>query len=327
MEQPKLLQVAYGCNGLHEVKDVKRLMAFFESAGFTFDPRGDVNPWCGAYVRACLVLAGFPDPGSDGFRASFYEDYGIEVIEGEPPPGSLVIGPNHIAILVEGTKIIGGNQGDMVKEGQVDWYFSDPVYRIPSLPESVVMPPTLADYSDDEIRTEYDRRFEVDPSSNDEDPPEPEKRLPDGTISAGDLANELLNQIVIPHNAREEVMIPETGEMVKVQPFRLTDSSYELPTRSELEKALAETKVDEAEYVAEERDCEDFARDLTQRLQDYGIKTVGRVFAWSGEHAFNVVAVQGSPVDFVFVEPQTDAIVVPYSEDKYNIENCLIIIS
>lgn len=190
----------------------------------------------------------------------------------------------------------------------------------------------LADYSDDEIQEEYARRFGLegpeDPSSFDEaSQPEPEKSLPDGTISAGDLANELLQQIVIPYNAREKVRVPETGEMVEVQPFRLTDSTYQLPTKDEVLSAIEKTKVNEIEYVAEEWDCEDFARCFVSKMHEQGIKSAGRVLAWSGNHAFNIVAVQGDPVEFVFVEPQTDEIVVPYSKDKYNIENCLIIIS
>lgn len=190
--------------------------------------------------------------------------------------------------------------------------------------------PLLSDYSDDEIQEEYARRFGLEGPEPEEPPrgdPEPEKSLPDGTISAGDLANEILNQIVIPHNAREEVMVPETGERVKVQPFRLTDSEYKLPTKDELMAAIEKTKVDEMQYVAEAWDCEDFARRFVSKMHEEGIKTAGRITAWSGEHAFNIVAVQGDPVEFIFVEPQTDAIVAPYSEDKYNIENCLIIIS
>jgi len=325
MNRPQWLEIAYQYNGLHEEKDAEALMAFFESAGFQWDPRGDQNAWCGAYVRACLVRAGLPDPGEDGLRASFYKTYGVEE-KGKPRPGALVIGPNHVALLVEGNKIIGGNQGDMVKEGQVDWYFSNPVYRYPVVP---VEPVLLADYSDEAIQAEYDRRFGVDPSPNGEDPTElePEQSLPDGTITAGDLGNEILQQIVIPHNARESVMIPETGEMVKVQPFRLTDGSYQLPTKDEVLAAIEKTKVDEIQYVVEEWDCEDFARRFVSKMHEEGIKTAGRVMAWSGNHAFNIVAVQGDPVDFVFVEPQTDEIVVLYSEDKYNIENCLIIIS
>ena len=188
-------------------------------------------------------------------------------------------------------------------------------------------PVLLADYTDAEIRAEYDRRFGEDASPNGEAFDPETKGFPDGTISANDLGTEILNQIVIPQNAREAVMIPETGEMVKVQPFRLTDSQYKLPTKDEVLSAIEATKVDEIEYFAEEWDCEDFARRFVSKMHEQGIKTAGRVFAWSGKHAFNIVAVQGNPVDFVFVEPQTDEIVLPYSEEKYNIEDCLIIIS
>lgn len=195
----------------------------------------------------------------------------------------------------------------------------------------------LADYSDDAIREEYDRRFGIEaPLSNveDSDPESPrgDPELVDDRISAADLGNALLHQIVIQHNAREEVMVPETGEMVKVQPFRLTDSRYRLPTKDEVLSAIEKTKVDEIEYVAEEWDCEDFARRFVSKMHDEGIKTAGRVMAWSGNHAFNIVAIQhedGTPT-FMFVEPQTDTVLDTLEDlgkDKYNIENCLIIIS
>ena len=204
---------------------------------------------------------------------------------------------------------------------------SEKPLQLTELYDTADTPTSLVDYSDDEIKTEYDRRFGEDPSPNGEvSSPDPEQDVPDGVISAGDLANELLNQIVIPHNAREVVMVPETGEMVKVQPFRLTDSTYHLPTKDELVAAIEKTKVDEIEYKAEEWDCEDFARRFVSKMHEQGIKTAGRVMAWSGNHAFNIVAVQGDPVEFVFVEAQTDEI-VDLGKGNYNIENCLIVIS
>lgn len=179
----------------------------------------------------------------------------------------------------------------------------------------------LSDYSDEEIRTEYDRRFS--------DQPTPEPELPvlsDGTISANDLANALMEEFIVKHKSREEVMIPETGETVKVQPFRLTDAEYKLPTRDELEKAIKETNVNEMEYEATDWDCEDFARRFVSKMHEQGIKSAGRVMAWSGNHAFNIVAVQGDPVDFVYVEPQTDKI-VELGDGNYDVSDALIIIS
>lgn len=179
----------------------------------------------------------------------------------------------------------------------------------------------LSAYSDDEIVNEYNRRF----SGNGEDPPEPEK-LADGVISANDLANALMQEFIVKHKSREEVMVPDTGEVVKVQPFRLTDAEYKLPTRADLEKAIAETKVDELEYEATDWDCEDFARRFVSKMHEQGIKSAGRVMAWSGNHAFNIVAVQGNPVDFVYVEPQTDKI-VELGDGNYDVSNALVVIS
>ena len=195
----------------------------------------------------------------------------------------------------------------------------------------------LSNYSDAEIKAEYETRFgEVEeiheiPDVASDDTPEPElepelEPEPDGTISANDLATAFFENVVSPNHMRESVMVPETGEMVEVQPFRFTDSQYKLPTLGDLMEALKVTKVDEIEYVAEDWDCEDFARRFVSKMHEQGIKTAGRVLSWSGCHAFNIVAVQGNPADFVFIEPQTDAIVTEFT-DKYDLSNTLVIIS
>ena len=54
--------------GLHEKHDRDTLMGFFREAGFEFDPA--LFPWCGAGLRAALVLAGYPDPGEQAYKAS-----------------------------------------------------------------------------------------------------------------------------------------------------------------------------------------------------------------------------------------------------------------
>ena len=58
--------------GLHEVKDKETLMGYFRQAGFEFNPVTD--PWCGAGLRAALVLSGYKDPGLAGHKASNYAE-------------------------------------------------------------------------------------------------------------------------------------------------------------------------------------------------------------------------------------------------------------
>lgn len=128
MEQPKIVELAYTINGLHENRDAQKLIDFFKSAGVDWDPRGDSNAWCGVVIRCLCILSGFKDPGPECHQARNYEFYGepIDV----PVPGCIVYGERHAALMVDpdwdfGGKIIGGNQGDMMKEGGLDWYFSD----------------------------------------------------------------------------------------------------------------------------------------------------------------------------------------------------------
>jgi len=145
------------------------------------------------------------------------------------------------------------------------------------------------------------------------------------------IANTLLHEVIAPksnrNQSRESVMSMETGETLKVQPFRLTDATYKVVSREMLQRILDETKVDAIEWQAEEYDCEDIARKFVTRCCDLGINSVGRVLAWSGQHAFCIAIVQDGPsVDFLFIEPQTDAIITEFT-GNYDISNALIIIA
>lgn len=145
------------------------------------------------------------------------------------------------------------------------------------------------------------------------------------------IANTLLHEVIAPkgnrNQSRESVMSMETGETLKVQPFRLTDATYKVVSRDMLQRILDETKVDTIEWQAEEYDCEDIARKFVTRCCDLGINSIGRVLAWSGQHAFCVAIVQDGPsVDFVFIEPQTDEIITEFT-GNYDISNALIIIA
>ena len=147
------------------------------------------------------------------------------------------------------------------------------------------------------------------------------------TVDANTIANMLLNDVCIKHDCRENVFIMEKGESVKGQPFRLTDSAYQVVSREMMQRILKETRVDAIEYEAQDFDCEDFARHLVSRAVSLGVNSWGRVFGWSGHHAFNIAIVQkGDGVEAVFIEAQTDQIVNVF-DGKYNLSNALIVIS
>lgn len=145
------------------------------------------------------------------------------------------------------------------------------------------------------------------------------------------IGQALLHQVIAPREnrkqCRENVMVVESGETVSVQPFRFTDASYKVVSRDMLDRILKETKVDAIEWQSEAYDCEDIARKFVTRCCDLGINSVGRVMAWSGGHAFCIAIVQdGASVDFVFIEPQTDAIVTDFT-GMYDISDALIVIA
>ena len=87
--------------GLHEVKNKEALMGYFWQAGFEFNPVTD--PWCGAGLRAALVLSGYKDPGLAGHKASNYANYGTPC---ERQTGAIWVGHAHCAVVTENDQII-----------------------------------------------------------------------------------------------------------------------------------------------------------------------------------------------------------------------------
>lgn len=326
--------------GLHEVNDAVKLRPLIAKAPGGSNLNLAVDGWCAHFVGSIDAELGYAPYGG---RAAEIGAAQVEIDPSIAPPGCTVAFHGHAALLDDVPQhIFGGNQSNKVNSLHMR-YFGEPIgYFIPKeiaeLTEASSNAPTppvvedegrqLSDYSDDEIRAEYTKRFGA-PLEEDAEDLEPE--LPEGTISGDALSEALLHQVIVPHDCREKVWSIDEGKWIEgLSPARFTDSEYKLPTHEELDEAVRITKVDEMAYVAEVWDCDDFARRFVSKMHDHGIKTAGRVKAWSGNHAFNIVAVQGDqgdPVEFIFVEPQTDQIVVPYSEDKYNISNALIIIS
>lgn len=149
-------------------------------------------------------------------------------------------------------------------------------------------------------------------------------------VGADVVAEALLNDVCVKHGCREKVFIMEKGDFVRAQPFRLTDSQYQVVSKQTIKQILDTTAVDKIDWEAEEYDCDDIARKLVTRCVDLGINSVGRVMSWSGKHAFCIAVVQGedteTSIEFVFIEPQTDEIITSL-EGKYDLSNALIIIS
>ena len=120
------INIAKSVLGRHEDHDTRSLMEFFEKGGFEWDPRGDAHAWCAAYVRATLAQAGLPV--LESLKAADWKAYGEPC---EEKYGAIVVGKSHVAFCLGDGKLIGGNQGDMVKEGNIEWYISNPVFRWP----------------------------------------------------------------------------------------------------------------------------------------------------------------------------------------------------
>ena len=112
--------------GMHEETDRQMVLDIFEQAGVAFDPR---DAWCGAGLRAALILAGFEDPGERCHKASNYETYGEPC---ERQPGAIWVGYAHVAVVSEKDGYIWGcNQSNRVCE-QHERYYGEPIcFRMP----------------------------------------------------------------------------------------------------------------------------------------------------------------------------------------------------
>ena len=129
-------------------------------------------------------------------------------------------------------------------------------------------------------------------------------------------------------SAREDVFIMEEARSIKAQPFRLTDGNFRVLSRPMIEKVVAETKIDQVKWMEDVSDCEDIALRFNARCLELGFNSCGRVLSWSGGHCFILFIVRGEDdeLDFLFLEPQTDAFIEP-GEGQYSMENTLILIN
>lgn len=147
-------------------------------------------------------------------------------------------------------------------------------------------------------------------------------------VDSGAIGQAILHQVCIPYDCRKDAFVMETGATIRVQPFELTDSTYKVVDREMLARILRETEVDAVKWRAEEEDCEDIARRFVQRCVDLGINSVGRVLSVKGKHAFCVAIIaDGHDLEVVFLEPQTDEIVNPKPNSKYDLTNAFMVIA
>ena len=206
-------------------------------------------------------------------------------------------------------------------------------------------PEQAAEQPEPEQETEPDpepeQEAEISTEANTESEAESESRFPADDIplselvsldvrpfDAADVANAIMNHPKLRH-ARELVMKPETGQMEKVQSFRFTDGTFMVPSRETFERLVAETKIDEVEWVKEVSDCEDICLRFNAKCIELGINSCGRIMSWSGGHCSIIAIVRdGDSLGFSFLEPQTDKFLTDeIGEGMYSLENCLIIIN
>lgn len=113
--------------GMHEETDREMVLDIFEETGVNFDPR---DPWCGAGLRAALILTGYEDPGEICHKASNYEHYGEPC---ERQPGAIWVGYAHVGVVSEKDGHIWGcNQSNRVCE-QHERFYGEPIcFRLPT---------------------------------------------------------------------------------------------------------------------------------------------------------------------------------------------------
>ena len=140
-EIPPWILVARQYEGLMEADDREILEPFL---GINPDDQAGGLSWCAAFVNAVLKECGIEGTGSN--LADSFANWGQEC---ELMDNCIaVFGPgnipgNHAGFIVKDrTKVLGGNQGDMVRENNLKWYLDNktllayrwpPGYAIPIL--------------------------------------------------------------------------------------------------------------------------------------------------------------------------------------------------
>ena len=103
--------------GLDEVDDNEKLQAFLG-----IDPE-EVS-WCAAFANRVLEATGHPTTGT--LRARDFADYGLEC---ECETGAIAVFRSHVGFVSDNKgKLLGGNQGNAVKESNLQWYHDNMVF-------------------------------------------------------------------------------------------------------------------------------------------------------------------------------------------------------
>jgi hypothetical protein len=87
----------------------------------------------------------------------------------------------------------------------------------------------------------------------------------------------------------------------------IPDKHMDLPTDSDMKRWLAYDQTDKEQYVAELKDCDDFARNVWNNIRNMAIKegkNIAFAIIWTQAHALNLYVNNNRQV--VFIEPQTD---------------------
>lgn len=108
------------------------------------------------------------------------------------------------------------------------------------------------------------------------------------------------------------------------------DTKYQVPELNRLKLLLDRTAINEAKYVADYYDCENFAFHLMSVLAlKYRINAFGTVISYDSEHGFNVaVALKDNDFKVYKVEPQSDKIweAVGEKTERYDAKGEIILI-
>ena len=132
-ESPPWVVEARKWMGLNEMDDRDQLEPFL---GGNPDDSSGGKAWCAAFVNSVMQACDIDGTGS--WLAVDFENWGQPC---EKREGAIaVFGPGnvpggHVGFVVNETKILGGNQGDMVRENNLQWYLNNKKllgYRWPS---------------------------------------------------------------------------------------------------------------------------------------------------------------------------------------------------
>lgn len=86
----------------------------------------------------------------------------------------------------------------------------------------------------------------------------------------------------------------------------ISDNTYWLCTKADLESFLAMDATNKDQYVAEEHDCDDFSYRLMGQLSTQEWSNIAAGIVWTNLHALNCFI--DSDGKFWFIEPQSDTL-------------------